>query len=62
MAKENTLIYRAQSGEEEAFADLMRSYHAFVYTIVIGVVDNSHDAEEVVQDAFLKRLSRVKTA
>ena len=53
MAKENTLIYRAQSGEEEAFADLMRSYHAFVYTIVVGVVDNSHDAEEVVQDAFL---------
>ena len=53
MAKENTLIYRAQDGDEEAFADLMRSYHAFVYTIVIGVVDNPHDAEEVVQDAFL---------
>ena len=53
MAKENTLIYRAQSGDEGAFADLMRSYHAFVYAIVIGVVDNSHDAEEVVQDAFL---------
>ena len=53
MAKENTLIYRAQAGDERAFADLMRSYHAFVYAIVIGVVDNSHDAEEVVQDAFL---------
>ena len=53
MVKENTLIYRAQTGDEEAFADLMRSYHAFVYTIVIGFVDNSYDAEEVVQDAFL---------
>ena len=53
MAKEDTLIYRAQSGDEEAFADLMRSYYAFVYAIVVGVVDNSHDAEEVVQDAFL---------
>ena len=53
MAKENTLIYRAQTGDERAFTDLMRSYHAFVYAIVIGVVDNSHDAEEVVQDAFL---------
>ena len=53
MIKENTLIYRAQTGDEEAFADLMRAYHAFVYTIVIGVVDNSHDVEEVVQDAFL---------
>ena len=53
MAKENTLIYRAQTGDEGAFADLMRTYHAFVYTIVIGIVDNSHDTEEVVQDTFL---------
>ena len=53
MAKENTLIYRAQTGDEGAFADLMRAYHAFVYTIAIEIVDNPHDAEEVVQDAFL---------
>ena len=52
MAKEDTLIYRAQAGDEGAFADLMRAYHAFVYVIVIGIVDNSHDAEEVVQDTF----------
>jgi RNA polymerase sigma-70 factor (ECF subfamily) len=53
MAKENTLIYRAQTGDEGAFTDLMRTYHAYVYAIVIGIMDNSHDAEEVVQDAFL---------
>ena len=60
MAKENTLIYRAQGGDEGAFADLMRSYHAFVYAIVVGVVDNSHDAEEVVQDAFLSAYQGLK--
>ena len=60
MAKENTLIYRAQTGDEGAFADLMRSYHAFVYAIVIGIVDNSHDAEEVVQDAFLNAYQGLK--
>ena len=53
MAKENTLIYRAQTGDEGAFADLMRAYHAFVYTIVVGIMDNPHDVEEVVQDTFL---------
>ena len=53
MAKENTLIHRAQEGDEGAFAALMRSYHAFVCTIVIGIVSNPHDAEEVVQDTFL---------
>ena len=52
MAKDNTLIYRAQTGDEQAFADLMRAYHAYVYAIVIGIVDNAHDAEEVVQDTF----------
>ena len=53
MAKDNTLIYRAQTGDEAAFADLMREYYAYVYAIVGEIVDNAHDAEEVVQDAFL---------
>ena len=53
MVNENTLIHRAQDGDEGAFAALMRSYHAFVCTIVIGIVSNPHDAEEVVQDTFL---------
>lgn len=52
MANENTLIYRTQNGDEGAFADLMREYYAYVYAIVVGIVDNAHDAEEVVQDAF----------
>ena len=53
MANDNTLIYRAQAGDEGAFADLMREYYRFVYTIVIRIVDNPHDVEEVVQDTFL---------
>ena len=53
MATDKTLIYRAQTGDEEAFADLMREYYAYVYAIVGEIVDNAHDAEEVVQDAFL---------
>lgn len=53
MANDKTLISRAQSGDEQAFADLMRANYAFVYAIVIEVVNNPHDAEEVVQDTFL---------
>ena len=52
MAKENILIYRTQTGDEGAFAELMREYYPYVYTIVIGIVNNPHDAEEVVQDTF----------
>ena len=53
MTKDNTLVHRAQAGDEGAFADLMREHYSFVYAIVIRMVKNSHDAEEVVQDAFL---------
>ncbi len=53
MANDNTLICRAQSGDEGAFVDLVRVYYPFVYAIVIKIVNNPHDAEEVVQDTFL---------
>ena len=53
MADVKTLIFRAQAGDEQAFANLMQAHYAFVYTIVIGVVDNPEDAEEVVQDTFV---------
>ena len=65
MTNDNTLIYRAQTGDEGAFADLMREYYPFVYTIVIRIVDNPHDVEEVVQDTFLsayRGLTQLKNA
>jgi len=48
-----TLIFRAQAGDEQAFADLVRAHYAFVYAIVMGIVGNPEDAEEVVQDVFV---------
>jgi len=57
MANDNTLIYRAQAGDEGAFAALMRQYYSLVYTIVIRIVDNPHDVEEVVQDTFFNAYS-----
>ena len=53
VAKDNTLISRAQNGDEGAFTELMRAYYAFVYGIVIRIVKNPNDAEEIVQDTFL---------
>ena len=53
MENDDTLISRAQTGDEDAFTELMRTNYAFVYAIVIGIVNNPSDAEEVVQDTFL---------
>ena len=53
MDNDNALISRTQTGDEGAFTELMRAHYAFVYAIVIGIVNNPHDAEEVVQEIFL---------
>ena len=53
MTDVKTLISRAQAGDDQAFADLMRTHYAFVYAIVIGIVDNPQDTEEIVQDVFV---------
>ena len=53
MASGDTLIHRTQSGDEGAFVELIRVYYPFVYAIVIRIVNDPHDAEEVVQDTFL---------
>jgi RNA polymerase sigma-70 factor (ECF subfamily) len=53
VTNENELIARAQAGDEQAFAELIRAYNAYVYAIVIGIVNNPLDAEEVVQDIFV---------
>ena len=53
MAKDDVLISRAQAGDERAFTELVKDYHAFVYAIVSGVLDDLRDAEEVVQDTFI---------
>ena len=52
MVEDEVRISRAQAGDEEAFAELMRAYYAYVYTVVIKIVNNPHDAEEVVQETF----------
>ena len=53
MVKEDGLVSRAQGGDEQAFADLVKGYHAFVYAVVSAVLENPDDAEEVVQDTFI---------
>ncbi len=53
MDNDNALISRAQTWDEGAFTELMQAYYAFVYAIVIGIVNNPNDAEEVVQEIFL---------
>lgn len=52
--KDLQLFEAAQKGDFEAFEEIVRRYHDKVYRLAFGMTQNQTDAEEVMQDAFLK--------
>ncbi len=48
------IIDRVLSGDKQLFAQLVHRYSAMAYTIALRILENKNDAEEVVQDAFVK--------
>lgn len=52
--KEDHFLKQAIRGEREGFEYLVKTYQNLAYTVAIKICGNSEDAEEVVQDAFMK--------
>ena len=53
-AEEKSWIRRAQLGDEEAFAWLVRRHEVRAYRIARGLLPNEEDARDVAQEAFLR--------
>lgn len=51
---EHTLIQQAQARKSGAFEALMRRYNQRLFRTARSIVHNDHDAEEIVQEAYLK--------
>ena len=51
---ETELIGRAQQGSHEAFGEIVNRYGERLFLVVHRIVRDSADAEEVVQETFLK--------
>jgi len=51
---DNELVRRAQAGNDEAFEELVRRYERKVYNIAYRMMGNPADANEALQDAFLR--------
>ncbi len=51
---EQELLRRVCAGETELFYELISPYQRAVYGAAFSVLQNEHDAEEVVQESFLK--------
>ena len=54
VSDELILVQRAKAGDVEAFEELVRRYDRNVFLIAQHITQNREDAEDVVQDAFLK--------
>lgn len=48
------LAGRARSGDDRAFAELVRRYHGEVYALALRALKNPEDAEDVAQEAFVR--------
>ncbi len=51
---EAALVERARGGDDAAFAGLVEQYQRKIYRLARNITQNAEDAEDVLQDAFLK--------
>jgi RNA polymerase sigma factor (sigma-70 family) len=51
---DNEIISRVLRGEPSLYADLVKRYQNFVFTIALRYTPNREDAEEIAQDVFVK--------
>ena len=51
---DNEIISRVLKGEQNAYAELVSRYQAYVFTLVLRMIKTREDAEEVAQDVFIK--------
>jgi RNA polymerase sigma-70 factor (ECF subfamily) len=55
------LVRRAQEGDAEAFAALFHAHKARVYSICVRMTNNTAQAEDLTQDAFLQVFRKLST-
>ena len=51
---ESALVAQAKAGDQNAFAELVQKYERKIYRLAKNITRNDEDAEDVLQDAFLK--------
>ncbi len=57
--KDSELVEKARNGSLESFDELIRSYSSKMFGTAYGLLGSKEDAEEVVQDAFVKAHSNL---
>ena len=58
---EHMLVAAAKSGDAAAFEELVSRYESKIFRLTMNITRNREDAEDAMQDAFLKSYSHLKT-
>jgi RNA polymerase sigma-70 factor, ECF subfamily len=58
---ENILVARAQSGNEDAFAELARKHSRQIYKCSLRILQNREDAEDNLQNVLLQTLRNINS-
>lgn len=61
MIDETDIIAEAIEGDERAYLILLNSYKPRIFSYVLRIVRNYHDAEEITQDTFIKCFKSLKS-
>lgn len=61
MSSQDEMITRARQGDREALAQLYQAYRDNVYRICLRMVRNPSDAEDLVQETFLRVINKIHT-
>jgi len=51
---DNEILSRVLQGDQQAYAEIVKRYQSFVFTIALRYTPNREDAEEIAQDCFVK--------
>jgi RNA polymerase sigma-70 factor, ECF subfamily len=55
------LVQRAQQGDSDAFATLFHSHKARIYSVCLRMTNNTAEAEDLTQDAFVQVFRKLAT-
>ena len=55
------LVRAAQSADRSAYAALVDRHYKDVFLVCLGVLADTHDAEDIAQDAMLRGFERIRT-
>lgn len=54
------LVRAVRGGDRSAYADLVRKHYKGVFLVCLGVLGNTHDAEDVAQETMIKGFEKIR--